>query len=247
MNSHEAAGGILPEIADELGLPRDCVVLCGANDAVLAALSGGLTGPGDINIICGTCDIANVCLDTPIWSPNFNVRCHVVPGRWVTFFVLNTGGKAFEWFYNTFCRDMPEAHFYEEYLPDVLLEFLTSPDSARLEANLPVYEPFLSGCRYTLERMTAGFSNVTLETTRDDLLVGLVRGNAAYLGGHLEEVAQRIPLGRKVGISGGGAKMRGALESRRRWTGDFEYEYQDQSSLLGAAMLGRFYLDRVIG
>lgn len=242
IHSHEPAGTILPGVADQLGLPRDSIVLCGANDAVLAALSGGLTGPGDINIICGTCDIANVCLDKPLSSPNFNVRCHVVPGRWVTFFVLNTGGKALEWFYDTFCRDMPEARFYEEYLPGVLLEFLNTPGLEEREAGLPVYEPFLSGCRYTLERATAAFSNVTLETTREDLLVSLVRGNAAYLGGHLREVAGLIPIGARAGISGGGAKMRGAIEARRRWTGDFVYEYQDQSSLLGAAMLGRTYL-----
>jgi len=32
------------------------------------------------------------------------------------------------------------------------------------------------------------------------------------------------------------------MEVKKRWTGDFEYEYRDQSSLLGAAMLGEFYL-----
>ena len=47
-------------------------------------------------------------------------------------------------------------------------------------------------------------------------------------------------LGRKVMTTGGGAKIRGYLQAKKRWTGDFEYEYQDQSSLLGAAMLGQF-------
>jgi hypothetical protein len=35
--------------------------------------------------------------------------------------------------------------------------------------------------------------------------------------------------------------VRGTLEARRRWTGAFEYVYQDQSSMLGAAMLGRIF------
>ena len=34
-------------------------------------------------------------------------------------------------------------------------------------------------------------------------------------------------------------KIRGYLEAKSRWTGDFEYEFRDQSSLLGAAMLAR--------
>ncbi|MCX6376960.1 MAG: FGGY family carbohydrate kinase, partial [Armatimonadetes bacterium] len=79
MQSHDPAGEILPDIAKQLGLPPDAVVLCGGNDAVLAALSGGLIRPGDVATICGTCDITNVCVETPVHSPNFNVRCHVLP------------------------------------------------------------------------------------------------------------------------------------------------------------------------
>ena len=30
------------------------------------------------------------------------------------------------------------------------------------------------------------------------------------------------------------------LDARRRWTGAYEYAFQDQSSLLGAAILGQF-------
>jgi hypothetical protein len=83
---------------------------------------------------------------------------------------------------------------------------------------------------------------VTLETTRDDLLLSVIRGNLAYLGDHLREVAQLVTLGRKAGISGGGARIRGMIEARRRWTGDFEYIFQPQSSMLGAAMLDQMYL-----
>jgi hypothetical protein len=88
---------------------------------------------------------------------------------------------------------------------------------------------------------------VTLETTRDDLLLSVIRGNLAYLGDHLREVAQLVTLGRKAGISGGGARIRGMIEARRRWTGDFDYVFQPQSSLLGAAMLGQMYQARTQG
>jgi sugar (pentulose or hexulose) kinase len=89
MHSYEPAGRITAEMAAHLGLPRDCVVLAGANDAVLAALSGGINEPGDISDSCGTCEITSVCLDKPLSSPNFNIRCHVIPGRWITLFVLS--------------------------------------------------------------------------------------------------------------------------------------------------------------
>ena len=58
-------------------------------------------------------------------------------------------------------------------------------------------------------------------------------------------MAELVPLGRRVGISGGGARIVACSGRRRRWTGDFEYVFQDQSSLLGAAMLGVMHLDRV--
>ena len=51
-----------------------------------------------------------------------------------------------------------------------------------------------------------------------------------------------VQLGRKVSTTGGGARIPGYTAAKMRWTGEFEYEYQDQSSLLGAAMLGRDYL-----
>lgn len=246
MRSYEAVGAILPAIAEELGLPRDCVVLCGGNDATLAALSGGITEPGDISIISGTCDIVSVCTDRTVASADFNVRCHVIPGRWLTFYVLNAGGEALDWFRRVFCSDLDVATFYDTYLPGVLDSFFSDPEIDARELELPVYDPHLGGSRYSLERLKGGFDGLTLQTSRDDLLLSLVRGNMTYLGKHLRDISGLLQLGSRIGISGGGAKIRGMLEARRRWTGDFEYEFQDQSSLLGAAMLGQRYHADVI-
>jgi sugar (pentulose or hexulose) kinase len=244
MHSYESAGRILPEMAAELGLPKDCAVLCGGNDAVLAALSGGVTEPGDITNICGTCEITYACVDQPIHSPNFNIRCHVIPDRWLTFFVLNTGGKALEWFHAIFCADMKEPYFYDTYIPSVLRGFFDAKDNDEREAKLPEYVPFLGGSRYSMEQLKASFNGVTLETTREDLLLSLIRGNALYHGNHLKEVSKLVKLGRKVITTGGGAKIPGYVEVKKRWTGDFDYQYQDQSSLTGAALLGQFFFTK---
>jgi hypothetical protein len=45
-----------------------------------------------------------------------------------------------------------------------------------------------------------------------------------------------------VATTGGVASIRRYLEVKKRWTGDFDSQYRHQSSLDGAAMLGRFYL-----
>jgi xylulokinase len=239
MRSHAVVGALLPSAADELGLPADAVVLCGGNDAVLAAYSAGLDEPGQIGAVCGTCEITMTCLDTPVRSPEFNVRCHVLGQRWFSFLVLNTGGKALEWFHSVFCREMTEDAFYREFVPGALRGFFAGPDIERRETALPEYVPYLGGSRYSLEREKAAFQGVTLETRREDLLVSLMRGNAMYHGRHLEYLRSMVALGPKMMLTGGAAAVPGYLEAKRRWTGEFEYEFRDQSSLAGAAMLAR--------
>jgi len=100
--------------------------------------------------------------------------------------------------------------------------------------------PYLQGSRYSLEPLKAGFDSLTTETTRDDFLLALLKGNACYQADHLTEVGRLVPLGGTVMVSGGGAVIPGMLEVKRRWMGDYKYVYQDQFSLLGAAMLGAF-------
>ena len=196
VRSHEPVGPLLPYVADELGLPPGATVLCGGNDAVLAALSGGLSAPGDVNLISGTCDIASVCTDRPLASAEFNVRCHVLPDRWLTFFVLNAGGEGLSWFHRVACPELDEGEFYGSYVPGVLDRFFSAPEIEARERALPEYLPFLGGSRYSLERQTGSLAGLTLQTTRDDLLVALIRGNDAYLGAHLRDVGRLIPLNR---------------------------------------------------
>jgi len=247
MYSHSVVGEIKRSLAEELGLPTDAVVLCGGNDAVLSCLSGGITTPGVINNIQGTCEITAVCVDHPLSSPNFNVRCHVIPGLWLSFFVLNTGGIALEWFHSVFCKDMTKERFFGEFVPSAIRDFLKDPDVDLLEQELPAYVPFLQGSRYSQDRETAGFSGLTLGTTREELLLSVLRGNEIYHAEHLKELAGMIELGPEVVTSGGGARVDGMMDVKLRWLGKYSYSFLEQSSLRGAAILGRINLNGVTG
>lgn len=240
--SHLRVANILPKIASRYGFQRDTAVLAGGNDAVLAALSGGLTQSGDISNVHGTCDIVSVCVDKPIFSPSFNLRCHALPGKWMTFFVLNTGGKALEWFHSVFCSELSPECFYNEYVPSVLEQFLSAPDINLLDEMIPVYTPYLQGSRYSTDMLTASFSGLNLQTKRDDMLLALIKGNLQYLRDNLMEVGQLVKFGRKISTTGGAARIRGFLDAKRRWIGDYDYTFQDQSSLKGAAILGQWHL-----
>ena len=117
---------------------------------------------------------------------------------------------------------MSDKQFFEDYVPTVLQDFLGSEDIDKLDENIPPYVPFLQGSRYSLNKETASFSNLTLETTREDMLLGLLKGNALYHRGNIEEVGRMVPLGRTIMTSGGGSKIKHFLAAKKHWTGDFE-------------------------
>jgi hypothetical protein len=124
----------------------------------------------------------------------------------------------------------------------VLADFFKQPDLDQMDAELPTYTPFLQGSRYSSERLTAGFSGLSMETTREKMLLGLVKGNTLYTGNHLKELGKMIHLNKTVHLTGGGAKISGIKAAKRRWQGDFNYEIIEQSSLIGAVKLGQGYL-----
>ncbi len=115
--SHESAGRLREDIAALTGLAKRPHTVIGGNDAVLAAYAVDVNEPGDIMNVNGTCEITLVCLPRCIPSTRYNIRAHVVPGRWLTLYVMNAGGKALEWFRCLFCRELDADTFYAEFLP----------------------------------------------------------------------------------------------------------------------------------
>jgi len=234
-HSYKAVGSILPEIAEQLGLPANCKVLCGGNDAVLSAFSAGINKPGDILYISGTCDIMMVCLNQPIGSAHYNIRSHILPHLWLTLFVLNTGGKSLEWFHSVFCSEMTESEFYNDYIPSVI--------DRKIDTEVPAYEPFLQGSRYSTQALKASFSGLDVNTTRDDFLMALLKGNHEYLASHLHEVGKVVQLSGEIKLTGGASKIRNMEKVKQKWIGDYRFLYIDQSALQGAAALGKLYFE----
>ncbi len=235
--SFQSVGQIDPVIAGLVGLSTTCKVLCGGNDAVLSAFSAGINKPGDVLHISGTCDIMMVCLDKPVGSAGYNIRSHILPGLWMTLFVLNTGGKSLEWFHSVFCNEMTDEQFYNEYIPKVIED--------KIGKDGPFYEPYLQGSRYSVQALKASFSGIDVNTSRDDFLISVLKGNNLYMSSHLAEVSKVVKLSCKIKLTGGAQNIRNMDLVKRKWIGDYQFEYIDQSSLQGAAMLGRIYFENL--
>jgi len=183
--SQASAGRVLPSLARRLGLHKEPPVLIGGNDAVLAAFAGNVEQPGDIMNVNGTCEITLVCLDRCMASTHYNIRTHILPGRWLTLHVMNAGGRALAWFKSVFCSEMTDAMFYESFLPSAIEEWLERDNGV-------TYVPFLMGSRYSLEPLTAEFKGLNDEAGRRQLMAALVAGLCEYQKRHLLDLNNKV-------------------------------------------------------
>ena len=234
--SCESAGRLKKEIAALTGLTRQPPVIIGGNDAVLAAYSVDINRPGDIINVNGTCEITLVCLPRCLPSIQYNVRAHAVPGKWLTLYVMNAGGKALEWFHRLFCREMAPEEFYGD--------FLTGAIDAWLDRESGVtYVPFLMGSRYSRELLKAEFLGMTQETSREELLAAVVRGLCHYQRQHLNDIGRDVPLSGTIHVTGGAVNA-AMIRAKTAWMRNCAYVLEEESSLKGAVMLGRKYLEK---
>ncbi|MGD8520296.1 MAG: FGGY family carbohydrate kinase [Desulfobacterales bacterium] len=235
MRPYESTGRLKNNIAAECGLKKEPPVLIGGNDAVLAAYSVGIREPGEIFNINGTCEITMVCLPKCYPSKNYNIRTHVIPDRWFSFYVMNAQGKAFEWFHGLFCSEMSADQFFGEFMPAAIDKWLNQDSGV-------TYVPYLMGSRYSLEPLKAAFSGLTQETSSEELLAAMVRGLCEYQKENLIEISSEIPLKRQILVSGGAVNP-ALIRAKRKWMRDGEYTFETESSMKGAAMLGRKHLE----
>ncbi|MBM4314888.1 MAG: hypothetical protein FJ122_13375 [Deltaproteobacteria bacterium] len=232
--SHESPGCLKPELASLLGLRREPPVVIGGNDAVLAAYSLGIEDPGAVMNVNGTCEITLVCLPKCIPSRNYNIRCHVAAGRWLTLYVMNALGFAYDWFRKLFCSEMSPEDYHGKFMPDTIDKWLDRDSGV-------TYVPYLMGSRYSLQPLRAEFLGLTQETSREELFAALVRGLCLYQREHLKEIALEVPLSDEICVTGG-ALNPSLIRAKAGWMHACRYRFEEQSSLKGAALLGRKYL-----
>jgi hypothetical protein len=70
----------------------------------------------------------------------------------------------------------------------------------------------------------------------------MVRGLCEYQKTHLDEVAAAVPLQSRMHVTGGAVNA-ALMRAKKRWMRDGEYIHEEQSSMKGAAMLGRQYIE----
>jgi xylulokinase len=225
--STSIAGELIGNAAMVLGLPKNIPVSIGANDTTCATVGAGVTEAGNIMNTSGTVEILVLCLDKPIVSKNHLLRTHAYPGRWLAMRTVGAGGASLEWFRNNFCKEMTKASFYNEYLKEVL--------APRLEPEARFY-PYLTGDRHRIKRKSGAFTRMTLNTSRDDLLLALAHGIISFQMESISEWEKSVELSNEICHVGGGASdaYTGYKQSMLK---DFRFVQLGETTLTGAAKL----------
>jgi len=193
--SYEKVGTVLPEIAEELGIPDTTVVAAGAGDNAAAAVGTGTVGDNMCNISLGTSGTIFIS------SRNFGVD---------KFNALHSFAHADGSYHLMGC--MLSAASCNKWWMD---EIIGTKDYAAEQKNIEklgenhvYFLPYLMGERspHNNPDARATFIGMTMDTTRADMTQAVLEGVAFALRDSLE-VAKSLGINlKRTKICGGGAK-----------------------------------------
>ena len=91
--------------------------------------------------------------------------------------------------------------------------------------------------------LKAEFHGLTPETTRVEILAALVKGLCRYQREHLKLIGIDVSLNDSICVTGG-ALSPSLIKAKKKWLRKCDYIYEEQSSLRGAALLGKKHLEQ---
>jgi len=203
-DSGTAVATLLPDLARQLGLPENVLLVTGGHDQACGALGAGVIIPGMAMVSSGTAEVMEVALAEPVANPvlargGISIYEHVVPGLYVAMTLNHAGGIVLRW-----CRDalFPEAKQAagSSDVYDYLLK-------GAPEGPSPVFcLPHLAGAGTPLLDTGArgAFTGLALAHTRADLMKAVLDGLTYELKANLEVLTQAgVHIGQLRAIGGG--------------------------------------------
>ncbi|MBW4543782.1 MAG: FGGY-family carbohydrate kinase [Symplocastrum torsivum CPER-KK1] len=91
---------VLPEIANQLGLPRDCIVCAGTTDSIAAFLASGAMSPGEAVTSLGSTLVLKLLSHTRVDDAQYGIYSHRLGDLWLVGGASNTGGAVLRHFFS---------------------------------------------------------------------------------------------------------------------------------------------------
>ena len=232
-------GRVSPRRAAELGLQPGVAIVTGAHDQCANAVGSGVLDEGSAMYGMGT----YICIvpvfrqpqDPAVMLPRgLNTEHHAAPDRLVSF-LYNHGGSLFKWYRDTFApieRDRAKAAGRDIYT-ELIAEMPVEPSSVM---SLPYFAP--TGPPEFIADASGAIAGLRLETTRGDILKGILEGATYYLRECVEGLpAAGMQIDRFRAV-GGGSKSDAWVQLSADILGlPFEKPRITEAGALGAAIL----------
>lgn len=205
-------GSVSRHSAAELGLPIGVPIISGGHDQCCTAVGCGVIEPGQAVYGMGT----YICM-TPVFqrrpaaaammAQGLNTEHHTVPGQFVSF-IYNQGGVLVKWFRDTFAAlDRKQAsESGTDIYAALLAEIPTGP--SRIMA-LPHFT--VTGPPHFIDDSCGVIAGLNLETTRGEILKGLIEATTFYLRECFEALPDEIEI-KDFRAAGGGSKSAAWLQ-----------------------------------
>ena len=91
---------LLPNIVNQLGLRKDCVVCAGTTDSIAAFLASGAKSPGEAVTSLGSTLVLKLLSRTRVEDSRYGIYSHRLGDLWLVGGASNTGGAVLRHFFN---------------------------------------------------------------------------------------------------------------------------------------------------
>jgi xylulokinase len=171
------AGGLTDAAARELGIAAGTPVIVGAGDVPASQLGAGAIAPGDVHLSLGTAVYLGITVDAALPDParQLGVIGHALPGRWILWLEIATGGGALAWLLRVTDGRRRGSVDYEQ------IDRIVEACAGELDGLL--FAPWLSGERVPVfdDRLRGAFVGLGLHHGRPHLLRAVMEGVACQI------------------------------------------------------------------
>ncbi len=197
-------GGLLPSVAAHAGLPDGLPVVTAGGDQQCAALGLGLFGAGRAVANTGTGSYLIGHSDAPVFDDEMRLACNVsaVPGAYIVEAATLMSGSIYRWFNE--CVVQSDGNGSAPAFDELNAEAALSPPGAHGLIMLPHFKG--SGAPHWDMEAKGVFYDLTLGTTRGDMLRAIQEGIAIDLKASLESIEHLCGRIETVSVSGGMTK-----------------------------------------
>ncbi len=217
----EVTGTLLPNVANELGLPAGLPVIAGGGDNAAAAIGTGIVRAGVVSSSIGTSGVIFAHADTIALDPQGRLHtfCHSVPGQYHLMAVTLSAGGSFQWLRNTLRFQIADFRLQIDHSADSNLQSainnlqLTYDKMTAMAATVPpgaeglLFLPYLTGERTPhLDPLARGaFVGLTARHSAAHMIRAVMEGVVFSMRDGLAIMRELgLPLGEVRATGGGG-------------------------------------------